>query len=116
MCERYQRQCFEDPERRKKLKVVPVRFVRACRYGHIGDIDWYFFLHGNDNTCRIRRFLFMDERVRAAIYRKFGFDALVARLSGAWRRLLFKRLRCSDAVMVPSVVGSRDERALSGDE
>lgn len=54
---------FEDPETRKKLKVVPVRFVRACRYGHIGDIDWYFFLHGNDNTCRNQgRFLFMDER------------------------------------------------------
>lgn len=54
---------FEDPETRTKLKVVPVRFVRACRYGHIGDIDWYFFLHGNDNTCRNQgRLLFMDER------------------------------------------------------
>jgi len=54
---------FVDPESRKKLKVVPVRFVRACRRGHIGDIDWYFFLHGNNNTCRTQgRLLFLDER------------------------------------------------------
>jgi Domain of unknown function (DUF1998) len=54
---------FVHPETRKKLKVVPVRFVRACRLGHIGDIDWYFFLHGNDNTCRNQgRLLFLDER------------------------------------------------------
>ncbi len=54
---------FEDPETRKNLKVVPVRFVRACRYGHIGDIDWYFFLHGNDNACRNQgRLIFLDER------------------------------------------------------
>ena len=24
---------------------MPVRFVRACRRGHIGDIDWYAFVH-----------------------------------------------------------------------
>src|ERR1035441_3739541 len=27
----------------KKRSVVPVRFVRACRAGHIADIDWYAF-------------------------------------------------------------------------
>jgi hypothetical protein len=43
--------------------VVPVRFVRACRRGHIGDIDWYFFLHRTDNQCRSQgRLLFLDER------------------------------------------------------
>ncbi|MFN5741079.1 MAG: hypothetical protein ACK5A1_05795, partial [Planctomyces sp.] len=31
---------------RKKRSVVPVRFVRACRNGHIGDLDWYEFVHG----------------------------------------------------------------------
>jgi len=54
---------FVDPDTGKKLKVVPVRFVRACRRGHIGDIDWYFFLHRADNQCRGQgRLLFLDER------------------------------------------------------
>ena len=30
---------------KQKHPVVPVRFVRACRKGHIGDIDWYWFVH-----------------------------------------------------------------------
>ena len=30
----------------KKQSVVPVRFVRACKKGHIGDIDWRPFAHG----------------------------------------------------------------------
>ncbi len=54
---------FPHPETNKRLSVVPVRFVRACRRGHIGDIDWYFFLHGNENTCRNQgRLLYLDER------------------------------------------------------
>lgn len=54
---------FIDPDTRDKLQVVPVRFVRACRRGHIGDIDWYFFLHGSDDQCRNQgRLLFLDER------------------------------------------------------
>lgn len=28
---------------KKRRAVVPVRFVRACRGGHIGDIDWSSF-------------------------------------------------------------------------
>jgi len=54
---------FVDPDTGDKLKVVPVRFVRACRRGHIGDIDWYYFLHKQDDTCRNQgRLLFQDER------------------------------------------------------
>jgi hypothetical protein len=45
---------------RKSQPVVPVRFVRACRKGHIGDIDWYYFVHGGATTCR--RDLWIDER------------------------------------------------------
>ena len=45
---------------RKKRPVVPVRFVRACRGGHIGDIDWRGFVHGGPSTCM--RQLWMDER------------------------------------------------------
>jgi hypothetical protein len=36
---------------RKKRPVVPVRFVRACRRGHIGDIDWRYFTHRGKASC-----------------------------------------------------------------
>src|SRR3954453_21727633 len=45
---------------KKYQRVVPVRFVRACRKGHIGDIDWYYFVHDGVTTCR--RDLWIDER------------------------------------------------------
>lgn len=47
-------------DRRKKRNVVPVRFVRACRNGHIGDIDWYEFVHGGKTDCR--RQMWIEER------------------------------------------------------
>jgi hypothetical protein len=40
--------------------VVPVRFVRACRCGHIGDIEWRGFVHAGPTDCL--RPLWMDER------------------------------------------------------
>ncbi|QDT79201.1 hypothetical protein Mal35_26560 [Gimesia maris] len=39
-------------DNRKKRNVVPIRFVRACRSGHIGDIDWYTFSHFHETDCR----------------------------------------------------------------
>ncbi|MFI5457104.1 MAG: DrmB family protein [Isosphaerales bacterium] len=45
---------------KKSQPVVPIRFVRACRKGHIGDIDWYYFVHNEASTCR--RDLWIDER------------------------------------------------------
>jgi hypothetical protein len=45
---------------RKKFGIVPLRFVQACRNGHISDIDWYVFLHGKEGSCR--RPLWLDER------------------------------------------------------
>ncbi len=45
---------------RKRRAVVPIRFVRACRAGHIGDIDWYAFVHNGLTECRRR--LWIDER------------------------------------------------------
>lgn len=45
---------------KKKHPVVPIRFVRACRKGHIGDIDWYKFVHTRNSDCR--RPLWIDER------------------------------------------------------
>ena len=47
-------------DNRKLQRVVPVRFVRACRKGHIGDIDWYYLAHSGNTTCR--RPLWLDER------------------------------------------------------
>lgn len=44
----------------KRYSVVPVRFVRACLRGHIGDIDWRAFVHGQDNPCA--REMFLEER------------------------------------------------------
>ncbi len=39
-------------DQKKKVQVVPIRFVRACPAGHIGDIDWKAFVHGaRDSTC-----------------------------------------------------------------
>jgi hypothetical protein len=48
---------------KKRRSVVPIRFVRACRYGHIGDIDWYAFVHQGKSDCASQqRQLFIDER------------------------------------------------------
>ena len=45
---------------RSKSPVTPVRFVRACRRGHLGDIDWQAFVHGQNPPCG--RELYFDER------------------------------------------------------
>ncbi len=45
---------------RRKIAVVPVRFVQACRNGHISDIDWHRFAHG-DNHNAPRAPLWIDE-------------------------------------------------------
>lgn len=50
---------FRDDDR-KRCPVVPVRFVRACRRGHVGDIDWRAFVHGTEKGCH--RELVMEER------------------------------------------------------
>jgi len=44
----------------KHKSVVPVRFVRACKNGHIGDIDWPAFVHGAQTGCG--RDLWVEER------------------------------------------------------
>ncbi|SRR6266567_4180547 len=50
---------FRD-EDNKKYAVVPIRFVRACRKGHVGDIDWKAFVHGSNSACP--RNLWIEER------------------------------------------------------
>jgi hypothetical protein len=50
-------------EERVAQPVLPVRFVQACRRGHIDDIDWYAFTHQGQTDCRLsQRALWMDER------------------------------------------------------
>lgn len=73
--------------------VVPVRFVRACQNGHIGDIDWYFFVHQHNANCRQQ--LYVDERGTSGDI----LDIAVRCQCGEWRRL-------SDA--------ARSERLLLG--
>ncbi len=41
------------------LPVVATRFVAACSHGHINDVNWRFFVHGNMD-CRRR--MWLDER------------------------------------------------------
>ena len=41
--------------------MVPVRFARACPKGHIGDIDWYAFVH-DDPKSPCRRTLWLEEQ------------------------------------------------------
>ncbi len=50
---------YRDEDNRRH-SVVPVRFVRACKRGHIGDIDWKAFVHGSHATCV--RNLWIEER------------------------------------------------------
>jgi Domain of unknown function (DUF1998) len=44
----------------KTSKVQPVRFTRACRLGHIDDIDWITFVHRRKPDCK-RPILWVDE-------------------------------------------------------
>ncbi|MCB9385174.1 MAG: DUF1998 domain-containing protein [Bryobacterales bacterium] len=53
---------FRDRDKRNR-PVVPIRFVRACPNGHIGDIDWYVFVHQGQSDCKdLKRQLYLDER------------------------------------------------------
>lgn len=49
---------FRDDDGKCK-SVVPIRFVRACTKGHIGDIDWSVFVHGVSGCTRE---LWVEER------------------------------------------------------
>lgn len=35
-----------------KRVAVPIRFVQACRYGHVSDVDWGAFVHRGGTGCR----------------------------------------------------------------
>ena len=54
------RKALDERGRFEGRPVVPTRFVRACRRGHVDDVDWHAFVHGADSPCR--RQLWLDER------------------------------------------------------
>ena len=45
---------------RKNGVAVPVRFVSACKRGHLQDFPWLMFAHKNSNICSAPQ-LFLDE-------------------------------------------------------
>lgn len=49
-----------DRGRFERLPVVATRFVRACPRGHVDDVDWQRYVHGDEDGCR--RQLWLDER------------------------------------------------------
>jgi hypothetical protein len=54
------RKALDQKARFDGLQVVATRFVRACPKGHVDDLDWHRFVHGNEDNCR--RQLWLDER------------------------------------------------------
>ena len=53
------RQALDDKGRFDGQTLVPTRFVRACKRGHVDDLDWRGFVHGPELRCR--RQLWLDE-------------------------------------------------------
>ena len=51
---------FRDPDTQKLIPVVPIRFVCACRRGHLDDLQWHAFVHANGQACG--RALWLEER------------------------------------------------------
>ena len=55
----YEAPDFHDPSKTRKFSVVPIRFIRACKNGHMGDIDWRYFVHRARTDCA--RNLWLDD-------------------------------------------------------
>lgn len=43
---------YKDDTDGKEYSVVPVRFLRACKKGHISDIDWKWYIHSGRTECK----------------------------------------------------------------
>ena len=56
----HRRRAFKDPDDGKLIPVVPVRFVCACRRGHLDDLKWNLFVHEGGQACG--RPLWLEER------------------------------------------------------
>ena len=78
------RRALDEKGRYDGRPVVPTRFVRACRRGHVDDLDWRGFVHKGQSGCPTTGALWLDE---------IGTSGDLADLSvrcvcGAKRRLL----------------------------
>jgi hypothetical protein len=83
----------------KRYPVVPIRFVRACPRGHVGDIEWQVFVHGTDGTCR--RELFVEDRGISG-----DMDSIWVRCSCGQERAMSQAARM-DLVALGKCNGSR---------
>lgn len=54
-----ERQKYKDDDG-NVYSVVPVRFLRACRRGHIDDIDWRGFIHHGQRECTVPIYRFTE--------------------------------------------------------
>lgn len=54
------RKSLDEKNRFEGGMVVATRFVRACPKGHVDDLDWYYFVHGERSACR--KPLWLEER------------------------------------------------------
>lgn len=43
-----------------KYSKTNVRFVLACPNGHLDEIDWHYAVHGSDNSCKPKYYLWED--------------------------------------------------------
>ncbi|MEO7718436.1 MAG: DUF1998 domain-containing protein [Capsulimonas sp.] len=56
------RRALDDRGKFDGLPVVATRFLRACPKGHVDDLDWFEFVHGQDAACRKPVELWLDEK------------------------------------------------------
>lgn len=50
-------ECSSEQCRKDKTKTLPIRFVAVCANGHISDIDWMLWVHGEEGPkdgCQLR--------------------------------------------------------------
>lgn len=55
------RRALDERGRYDGRPVVPTRFVRACRRGHVDDLDWSGFVHRGKSGCPTTGALWLDE-------------------------------------------------------
>jgi len=52
----------EGKGKKRPSPVQPIRFVRACRFGHLDDLDWKELVHGKGEACtKARPMYWIDE-------------------------------------------------------
>ena len=89
--ERYLHECT----RLRKERCVPVRFVAACKRGHVQDFPWVYFAHRNVSAVRQSRACSWSRARPGTSSRSWSSAGPAGRGSG-YRRP-WRRARCRDA-------------------